>query len=90
MDIERTLMAVNVQQELRCVSDGGYCAVRMTPSQQCEVGDCVKLAQVWTGDLEEVTHHHIAVPIRSQIREAVEQVKGAAAGTCDDAMNLRR
>ncbi len=90
MDVERALMAVDVEQELRCVPDGGYRAVRMAPSQEREVGDGVELAQVWTGDHEEVAQHHVAVPIRGEIGEAVEQVEGAAAGARDDAMDLRR
>ncbi len=90
MDIERTLMAVDVKQELRGVPDGGYRAVRMAPSQQREVGDCVELAQVGTGDHEEVAQHHVAAPVRGEIGEAVEQVIGAAAGARDDAMDLRR
>ena len=83
-------MAVDVQQELRGVPDGGHRAVGMAPSQQREVGDGVELAQVRTGDHEEVAQHHVAAPIRGEIGEAVEQVKGAASGARDDAMDLRR
>ncbi len=83
-------MTVHVKQQLRGVANGGHRTVGVAPAYEREVGDGVEFAQVWAGYFEEVPHHHVAAPIGGQIRKAVEQIKGAAAGARDNAVDFRR
>ena len=82
-------MAVNVDDNLRRLHDRAAGVGGMPASQQTEVGDGLHVVEVRAGEHEEVAQHLIAVPVDSQIRQGVEDVVRAVAGTLDGAVNLR-
>ena len=57
-------------------------------SVEGEVGDGFIIIEVGAGEHEEVAQHAVAVPVRRQLREAVEDVERALSELLDDAEYL--
>ena len=83
VDVEAILMAEDVDQQLRRPADRRDGIERVPVAQKGEVGHRVEVVQVRAGDHEEVPQHQVAVPVGREVREAVEDVEGAAARLLD-------
>ncbi len=87
-DVERPVVAVHVQQELRGVTDRAGRVRGVTVPEQPEVGDGLEIVQVGTGEREEVAEHLVGVPVDGEVGEAVEEVEGAPPRLLDHAMDV--
>ena len=88
MDVELAAMVVDVEQDLRGLGHRIDRVAGMMALQQREVGDGLDVEQIRAGQHEEIAEHLVAVPIRREVREKIEEVVPAGAFASDDVMDL--
>jgi hypothetical protein len=88
MNVELGLVAIDVQQDLRRLGDGGHRYGRMPVLEQGKVRQPLHLVHVGTGQPEEIAEHPVAAPIHGQVRKTVEQIDAIAAHVAEDLVNL--
>ena len=85
-DVERLVMTVHVQQELRRLRDCARRVGRVAVPQQSEVGDGFEIVEVRAREHEEVAEHLVGVPVGRKVGKTVEEVEGSPSGLFDHAV----
>ena len=89
LQVQRALMPVHVDEDLRGPADGRGGLEGMGVAEQRKIGQRFQVVHVGAGEHEEVAQHPVAAPLLGQRRQAVEDEKRAPPRLADHAADLR-